>query len=154
MGRGDALTRPGSAVVALLLLTAVLGASPATAYDVRGPCDFHRLDDESIQTFSRRQIICAVDRFGPVPGGAERAVCIARRESGLDPSATSSPTGEYRGLYQHDRELWPARYDYYTWPVWELSRRALNGRTNAIVTIRMVVGVGTWRAAGWPPKNC
>jgi hypothetical protein len=155
MGRDDPLTRPGSATVALLLLTGVLwGASPASAYDVRGPCDFHRLDDESIQSFSRRQIVCAVKRFGPVPGGAERAICIARRESGLDPSATSAPTGEYRGLYQHDRDLWPARYDHYTWPIWELSPRALDGRTNAIVTIRMVVDIGTWRAAGWPPKDC
>ena len=54
---------------------------------------------------------CAVERFGPVPGGSARAICIARRERGLDPSATSSPTGRYRGLFQHDRDLWPARYD-------------------------------------------
>ena len=63
-----------------------------------------------------------MDRFGPVPGGQDRAICIARRESGLDPTATSSPTGEYRGLFQHDRDLWPARYDRYTEPAWELSR--------------------------------
>jgi hypothetical protein len=100
-----------------------------------------------------------VERFGPVPGGPERAICIARRESGLDPSATSSsatssPTGQYRGLYQHDRDRWPARYDRYTLLAWELSRRALNGRTNAIVTIRMVYDHGTWLAAGWPRKEC
>ena len=95
-----------------------------------------------------------MERFGPVPGGKERAICIARRESGLDPSATSSPTGEYLGLYQHDRDMWAARYDGYTQPVWELSRRALNGRTNAIVTIRMVADIGTWHEAGWPPKDC
>jgi hypothetical protein len=95
-----------------------------------------------------------VERFGPVPGGKDRAICIARRESGLDPSATSSPTGEYRGLFQHDRDMWPARYDGYTRPVWELSPKALNGRTNAIVTIRMVFDIGTWREAGWPPQDC
>lgn len=95
-----------------------------------------------------------MDRFGPVPGGSTRAICIARRESGLDPSATSEPTGQYRGLYQHDRDYWSWRYDTYTLPAWELSRRALSGRTNAIVTIRMVVKAGTWRAAGWPPKEC
>jgi hypothetical protein len=149
------LTRTGSVTVAVILLAGVLlGVSPATAYDVRGPCDFHRLDGESVQSFSRRRIVCAVEQFGPVPGGAQRAICIARRESGLDPSATSSPTGEYRGLYQHDRDMWPARYDRYTQPIWELSRRTLNGRTNSIVTIRMVVDIGTWRAAGWPPKDC
>jgi hypothetical protein len=38
--------------------------------------------------------------------------------------------------------------------VWDLSPRALNGRTNAIVTIRMVSYYGTWNAAGWPPKDC
>ena len=50
--------------------------------------------------------------------------------------------------------MWPARYDGYTQPVWELSRRALNGRTNAIVTIRMVAAFGTWHEAGWPPEEC
>ena len=148
------MTRIGSATAALLLLGLLLGATPATAHHAPGPCDFHRLDGESIQRFARRRIVCAVERFGPVPGGKDRAICIARRESGLDPSATSSPTGEYRGLFQHDRDMWPARYDGYTRPAWELSRKALNGRTNAIVTIRMVFDIGTWREAGWPPLDC
>jgi hypothetical protein len=99
-------------------------------------------------------IVCAAQRFGPIPGGSPRAVCIARRESGLDPRATSSPRGIYVGLYQHDRRMWPSRYDRYTRPAWELSDSALNGRTNAIVTIRMVRAIGTWKAAGWPPKGC
>ena len=141
-------------VTLLLLAGVLLGATPAAAHHLPGPCDFHRLDGESNESLSRRRIICAVERFGPVPGGTERATCIARRESGLDPTATSSPTGEYRGLYQHDRDMWPARYDGYTQPVWELSRRALNGRTNAIVTIRMVAAFGTWHEAGWPPEEC
>ena len=132
----------------------LLGATPTFAHHVPGPCDFHRLDDESIRSFSKRRIVCAVERFGPVPGGSQRAICIARRESGLDPSATSEPTGRYRGLFQHDRDFWSWRYDTYTLPTWELSRRALNGRTNAIVTIRMVAEAGTWWRAGWPPKDC
>jgi hypothetical protein len=148
------LRRIGSATAALLLLGLLLGSTPAAAHHLPGPCDFHRLDGESIQSFARRRIVCAVERFGPVPGDADRAVCIARRESGLSPSATSSPTGEYRGLYQHDRDMWPARYDRYTRPLWELSRKALNGRSNAIVTIRMVVDIGTWHEAGWPPEDC
>jgi hypothetical protein len=149
------LTRTGSATAALLLIAGVLlGATPAMAHHRAGPCDFHRLDDESVQYFARRRIVCAVDRFGPVPGGRERAICIARRESGLYPTATSSPTGEYRGLFQHDRDMWPDRYDRYARPAWALSRRALNGRTNAIVTIRMVFDYGTWREAGWPPLEC
>ena len=141
-------------MVLVAIAGAVLGATPASAHHVPGPCDFHRRDGETVKHYSKRRITCAVDRFGPVPGGAARAICIARRESGLDPSATSEPTGEYRGLYQHDRDMWPGRYEEYTKPIWELSKRALNGRSNAIVSIRMVVDIGSWRAAGWPPKEC
>lgn len=149
------MTRTGSLAAVLLLLAGVLlGPTPAAAHHLPGPCDFHRLDGESDQAFARRRITCAVERFGPVPGGDARANCIAQRESGLDPSATSEPTGEYRGLYQHDRDFWGWRYDTYTVSSWKLSPRALNGRTNAIVTIRMVVDFGTWKAAGWPPKKC
>jgi hypothetical protein len=138
----------------MVIMGLLLGATPALAHHLPGPCDFHRLDDESVRTFAKRLIVCAVERFGPVPGGSERAICIARRESGLYPSATSEPTGQYRGLYQHDRDLWPARYETYTLRAWELSNRALNGRTNAIVTIRMVADAGAWWKAGWPPKGC
>lgn len=147
--------RTRSAIAALMLVIGVLfGATPAFAHHSPGPCDFHRRDDESTRSFAKRRIVCAVERFGPVPGGQERAICIARRESGLDPSATSEPTGQYRGLFQHDRDMWPARFAEYTRPAWELSPRALNGRTNAIVTIRMVFKIGTWRNAGWPPREC
>jgi hypothetical protein len=149
------LTRTGAALVLVTLLaTLVLGTTPATAQQLQSPCQLHRFEDETVRHFSKRRITCAVQRFGPVPGGATRAICIARRESGLDPSATSEPTGRYRGLYQHDRAMWPDRYDEYTIPWWELSPRVLNGRTNAIVTIRMVRDAGTWRAAGWPPTGC
>ncbi len=147
--------RTRSAIAVLALVIGVLsGATPAFAHHAPGPCDFHRRDDESVRSFAKRRIVCAVERFGPVPGGQERAICIARRESGLDPSATSQPTGQYRGLFQHDRDMWPDRFTEYTRPAWELSPRALNGRTNAIVTIRMVFKIGTWRSAGWPPKEC
>ncbi len=149
------MKRTGTALAATALVAVVVfGATPATARHRPGPCDFHRRDDESVRAFSKRRIVCAVSRFGPVPGGRERAICIARRESGLDPTATSQPTGEYRGLYQHDRDYWAWRYDRFTRPVWELSRRALNGRSNAIVSIRMVFAFGTWKGAGWPRREC
>ncbi len=141
-------------VVTALIAGAASGAAPAMAHHRAGPCDFHIRDGETIQHFSKRRIVCAVDRFGPLPGGAARAVCIARRESGLDPRATSSPIGQYLGLYQHDKDMWPGRFARYTRPAWELSQNGLNGRSNAIVTIRMVVRFGTWKAAGWPPKDC
>jgi hypothetical protein len=149
------LTRNRSAVAILVLIAGVLFAgTPASAHHLPGPCDFHRLDGESVRHLAGRRVVCAVKQFGPIPGGAQRAICIARRESGLIPTATSEPTGQYRGLYQHDRDLWPARYEKYTLPAWELSPRVLNGRTNAIVTIRMVFDAGTWWQAGWPPKDC
>jgi hypothetical protein len=142
-------------VLAALVVAGVLGtAAPAAAHHRPGPCDFHRSDGETIQHFSKRRIVCVVDTFGPVRGGTQRAVCIARRESGLDPTATSEPTGEYRGLFQHDRDFWRWRYRTYTRDRWELPNRALNGRTNAIVTIRMVADFGAWKRAGWPPKEC
>jgi len=148
------LIRTGTAVALLALASVLVGTMPTAAHHLPGPCNFHPLDGETVEAYSIRRIECAVRRFGPVPGGADRAVCIARRESGLDPTMTSEPTGQYVGLYQHDRDFWPWRYETYTKPVWELSPRARNGRTNAIVTIRMVVDIGTWKRAGWPPKEC
>jgi hypothetical protein len=137
----------------LLSAGVLLGGTPASAHHAPGPCDFHRLEGESIQHFSKRLIICAVTKLGPVPGGATRAICIAKRESGLDPSAMSK-TGMYRGLYQHAWEFWAWRYETFTLPKWDLSPRALNPRTNAIVAIRMVRHYGTWNTAGWPRKEC
>jgi hypothetical protein len=145
---------PSRVLLGLLMAGALLGVTPALAHHLPGPCDFHRRDGEGVRAFSKRRIVCAVERLGPVRGGSDRAICIAKRESGLDPNATSEPTGQYRGLFQHDRDFWPSRYDTYTKPAWELSPRVLNGRTNAIVTIRMVVDFGAWKAAGWPRKDC
>jgi hypothetical protein len=148
------LTRIRTALVALTTLAVVAAAAtPAAAYHRAGPCDFHRRADETIRHFSKRRIVCAVERFGPVRGGTARAICIARRESGLYPTATS-PTGEYRGLYQHDRDWWGWRFDTFTKRRWDLSKRALNGRTNAIVTIRMVSHFDSWREAGWLRREC
>lgn len=92
----------------------------------------------------KRLIRCAVRRWD-VPGGAEKAICVARRESGLNPKAVSEPEGLYVGLFQHSAEMWPDRYETWTRPRWELRTGALNGRTNAIVAIRMV------NANGWDP---
>ena len=141
----------GGSVAASLFLSSPAGASPAggsSTSRVPGPCALTRLDDEAIEDFSIRMITCATDRW-PVPGGAEKAICIAERESGLIPWA-SSPTGMYLGLFQHSAADWPDRYDEWTKPIWELKQNPLNGRTNAIVTIRMVNdgGWGPWAGAG------
>jgi hypothetical protein len=139
--------------VALSLLAAVPAlASPAgprsATQRVAGPCALVREDGESIQDFSARLIQCAADRW-PVPGGAEKAICIAQRESGLVPTATSS-SGEYVGLFQHLASAWPDRFTEWTRPVWALKDNPFNGRSNSIVTIRMVNtdGWGPWSGVG------
>jgi hypothetical protein len=127
-------------LVALALLSAPL---PAQAHHRPGPCDVHQADDESVRSYSKRLIKCAAERW-EVPGGAEKAICIADAESGLNPAA-SSAHGEYLGLFQHSAEAWPERYDAWTRDEWKLDESALSGRTNAIVTMRMV------NANGWGP---
>jgi hypothetical protein len=141
------------AVVTLPLLIAVTATASPIVLPVNGPCDLIRRSSESTQHFMRRRISCAVDRFGPVGGGTTRAICIAKRESGLDPSAESA-TGDYLGLYQHSATMWPDRFKRWTDASWALSHRALNGRSNSIVTVRMVHALGGWKAAGWRVKGC
>jgi hypothetical protein len=144
-----------AAVTVGALALSLLAVTPATASPLRtaapsvaGPCALARGVGEAIQDFSIRVITCAADRW-PVEGGAEKAICIARRESGLIPTA-SSPTGMYVGLFQHSAADWPRRYAEWTKPVWQLKENPYNGRTNAIVTIRMAnaEGWGPWAGVG------
>jgi len=148
--------RLGAILLAVVFAASVPMLRASTAEAVRHPphpCDLPRRDGETIQHYSRRLIACAVSAYGPVGGGATRAICIAKRESGLIPTA-SSKTGQYLGLYQHAATYWPSRFDTYTKPSWELSSSALSGRSNAIVTVRMVHAIGGWKRAGWPVKTC
>jgi len=146
-------TRILSGLLVLVLAAAVFAAPPVQANHRTGPFNADRVGGETIQHLMKRRIRCAVDTFGPVPGGADRAICIADRESGLLPWAESS-TGMYLGLYQHSAAAWPDRYRKWTDPAWDLSNDALSGRTNAIVTIRMVHEAGGWKASGWPAEGC
>lgn len=153
MRRGTIRTASSAAVVGAIAVLAALPAhavtpGAATPRAVPGPCALAKADGEAIQDFSRRMIACAAERW-PVPGGAEKAICIAERESGLIPTA-QSPTGQYLGLFQHSAAAWGERYLEWTRPIWELKPNALNGRTNAVVTIRMVnaEGWGPWAGVG------
>ena len=129
--------------VALCLL---LPATPAFAGT--GPCDITRRQDETVRSKMRRLIRCATGHW-EVRGGARRAICVADAESNLDPRAESAD-GDFLGLYQHLATAWPDRYDNWTRRAWDLNRNALSGRSNTIVTIRMVNanGWGPWRGAG------
>jgi hypothetical protein len=140
-------------VVTLPLILGLVTMAPTHATSGVGPCDLTARAGESVAHLMRRRITCSVDRFGPVGGGAARAICIAKRESGLDPRAESA-TGMYLGLFQQSKKMWPDRYRAWTHPAWELPTRAKNGRSNAIVTIRMVHAAGSWKNAGWPVKGC
>jgi hypothetical protein len=140
------------AIVMTQLMTGLAGANPAgTGIEPRvaGPCALVREDGEAIQDFSIRLIQCAAARW-PVEGGAEKAICIAQRESGLIPTA-SSPTGMYVGLFQHSAADWANRYAEWTRPSWQLKENPYNGRTNAIVTMRMANAEG-W--AAWAGAGC
>jgi hypothetical protein len=133
----------------ILVATVWLSIPPlAAAHDRPGPCDLHRQADESVRQHSKELIRCSAKRW-EVPEGARKAICIADRESGLDPAAISR-NRLYRGLFQHHKGYWRERYEEYTLRTWSLNRHALNGRTAAIVSIRMAsdVGWGAWRGKG------
>jgi hypothetical protein len=144
------------AVTAVGLALALSAASPASARidatTPTGPCALTKATGETVRGFSKRLIRCAAARW-VVPGGAAKAICIAGRESGLVPTARSAG-GAYLGLYQHSATYWPSRYRAWTNVGWHLRTTALSGRTNAIVTIRMVHGLGGWASAGWPVRGC
>jgi hypothetical protein len=142
-----------SATVGAIVATVALPASamvdhPRGQDDRPGPCPLVRGEDEAIRAFSARIIACAAERW-PVPGGPDTAICIADRESGLIPTA-QSPTGMYLGLFQHSAVAWGDRYLEWTRPIWRLKPNALNGRTNAVVTMRMAnaYGWGPWAGVG------
>jgi hypothetical protein len=128
--------------------TLLLPATPAFAGDGTGPCDLTPKADESIRSKMKRLIECATDRW-EVRGGTRRAICVADAESGLHPRATSSG-GDFVGLFQHLADAWPDRFDAWARPPWNLNESAMSGRSQSIVTIRMVNadGWGPWRGAG------
>ena len=72
-------------------------------------------EDVTVRQHSREQIRCAVARW-PVPGGADVALCIAKRESGLLPWAESGD-GLNKGLFQQHVHYWDGNYDGYTQPM-------------------------------------
>jgi hypothetical protein len=143
--------RTGIAVVGVAVFLLVPAMNPALARGSshpktgEGPCPLERGSTETVQGFARRLIRCAVKRWS-VPGGAAKAICIADHESGLVPSATS-PTGLYRGLFQQSKNYWHGNFDSYTHHVWGLKGKALNGRSNAVVSIHMAHDP----AVGWRP---
>ena len=63
-----------SFLVTTPLLVGLIQAPTAHAVIGLGPCNLSRGATESTQHFSKRTIACAVDLFGPVPGGVDPVV--------------------------------------------------------------------------------
>jgi hypothetical protein len=140
---------------AVTVLTMAAAAVPAFAVaaaasdDRPGPCPLTLDEGETVRAHSRELIRCAVQRWS-VPGGATVALCIAKRESGLIPWAESGD-GLNKGLFQQHVTYWDGNYDTYTAASWQLRHNILNGRTNAVVSVRMAHDIG-W--GPWGGRDC
>jgi len=78
------------ALVLAITTIAPLGVASGTEGEERpGPCPIARAEGQRVQDWVRDLIRCAERRW-EVPGGAERAICIAEAESGLDPKTVSA----------------------------------------------------------------
>ena len=148
------------AALTLLLFTGDRGGLPENSASTRqlrvyavaeqkanrgGPCDEIRWRQGQHEV--RLLIECVWERFHPGYGGAEKALEVARCESGLNPD---NDGGSCEGLFQHQQRLWPGRFEVFITdhPLrdsWGLSPSIWNGRTQAIVTALMV------RRSGWVP---
>jgi Transglycosylase-like domain len=139
-------------ISAVLAISALLGASPllspAPASATQQTRDARvlstRICDYEWQS-GRRQvkllIRCAARRWS-VSGGPNKALQVARCESGYNPDAYN-PDG-YAGVFQQAQRYWPSRADHWGFP----DRSAFNGRANIIVSIRMA------HASGWGGWGC
>ncbi len=145
---------------AVLFITALLSpfgtreasaGSPALALRNHAPAAPHLCDvawqDGKGQV---KDLIRCVARRWDVPGGPERAIAVARCESGLRPKALN-PTGcagyGCRGLFQAHMHYWR---DW--WARWVrrygLPDNPYNARSNVVWAIKMA------HVEGWDPWGC
>ncbi len=128
-------------IAALLTFTTILLLAPAHRADARPRSQirpsFCSIDWRDGDAAVRRLIRCAEQRWS-VPGGARKAIAVARCESGFEPDAYSSGNA---GIYQHATRYWPGRARRWGFRGWS----AYNGRANIMVTLRMV------QRTGWSP---
>lgn len=90
--------------------------------------------------YVKKLIRCAARRW-PVPGGPDKALDVARCESGFEPDAYGNGNG---GVYQQRLTYWPDRARRWGFRGY----RVYNGRANVIVSVRMA------HAVGWSPWSC
>jgi type II secretory pathway pseudopilin PulG len=92
-----------------------------------------------------RTIRAAVARWH-VPGGARKALAVARCESGLNEDIHNGIC--CGGVFQQHTSYWPGRQNHYDSRRWRLAESWRNARANIIVSIRMV------HSGGWSPWAC
>ena len=140
------ITKLGARMLAAALLTCttILLLPPTFAVHAQprseispGFCD---VDWRGGDNHIKRLIRCAEQRWD-VPGGAAKAIDVARCESGFEPDAYSSGNA---GVYQHATRYWPGRAQSWGFRGWSV----FNGRANVIVTMRMV------HRFGWDAWSC
>jgi len=138
------------AVVVVGVVAALLAPVEAGAHHRRGPCALHwqRAWREDGDLRPVRRLIRCATRIWPVPGGARRALGIARCESGFRPDAYGWGNA---GVFQHRVVYWPERALRWLRPAWFGGVRVpspYNARANVIVAVRMA------HSGGWGPWAC
>jgi len=125
----------------MIALVALMPVAPARAHTARPVADWVCDIPWAKSTYQLRRLIkCAAHRW-KVPGGAHKALRVARCESGFDPHAKGGGNG---GVFQQRLVYWPGRAKHYGFKGWSV----YNGRANVIVSIRMAHKVG------WSPWSC
>jgi hypothetical protein len=101
--------------------------------------------------YSARDVVqtiwCATNQW-PVAGGVQKAIAVARCESGLNPEQYYSGNA---GVFQQRIAYWPGRRAGYNLAVadrLEVAPSVYNARSNVLVSIRMV------HVGGWGPWSC
>jgi hypothetical protein len=135
------LTKRRLSALTVTALMALAPWAPARAHTARPVPDWVCDIPWAKSTYQLKRLIkCSAHRWR-VPGGANKALRVARCESGFDPKAKGGGNG---GVYQQRLVYWPRRARHYGFKGWSV----YNGRANVIVSIRMA------HAGGWGPWSC
>ncbi|HEV8564983.1 MAG TPA: hypothetical protein VGR41_08705 [Actinomycetota bacterium] len=102
-------------------------------------CDYHWREGP----WHVKQLIRCSARRWHVAGGPDKAVAVARCESGFRPEAYNP--GGYAGVFQQATRYWLDRSSRFGFRHWSV----FNGRANIIVSVRMAhrYGWGGWGCA-------
>jgi len=130
-----------AALVVALMLSAPAAPAQAAARKSTVAWSLCRIDWRDGTREVKRLIRCSTRKWR-VPGGATKALAVARCESGFDPSAYGSGNA---GVFQQAVQYWPGRAEEYGFPGWSVYK----GRANVMVSIKMAHrdGWGAWSCA-------